>query len=677
MDLPRLMIASAEETDLLQSQIVNARFSDKDIKNKELLNVWMNLDLDEGCIRFNPFAYECNRSEQEFYYLGNNKAAAQQVFAVREAAGLINFWTGRMAGILSNITHWSMLGDGELKALLTKAEENNLFSSEGINFSKMIGISQTITVSREDKKLIVDGEIIAAEKWLADYMGISSKQKLMLIIPRIINDGKRIVISNHPDYVAALRTFIGGNDAGESSGKGKKANKGAVCHLCGKRSAEIDTVAFAKKLDRQSISKIFVTTPINYASDFKQTNHQKNFAICRECYEKWHGAEKAVMHDYKTRIGEADAIILTEGILDPLDREDISKINHKVDSAFRTDKLRDWLTELKEDYLDDQNIDLYEFNLLFYQTDGKSCSIYKTIEDVQGIWFEEVMRSFDKVRTNPYMENVLPYFNLGSLYRMIPGRIYGKDKKRDIHELLTLYSNILCRQHIEKSKIYELYAEAIDKGVREICAADIHNYDNLHNLSAYHDRVKSNDIRGLEWYIQYMSLAYQALMTALENLELIAARRELNSMAEKTRYDCIEEKEAFLNQYAYSERAKGLFYVGAMMYQIGQMQYHQGHKNKPILEKVTYSGMSNRDVMELLTELHDKIRQYRKAMEAKQKGYLVFQAELYSEMAYQYLGNLPMMKDSDEHETLFYLMSGYSSCISVTKIKEEEENDQE
>lgn len=684
MDIPSLMLSAAEEGNSFIAQAIKfVKVSSSESKEKELLNVWLELDCDKKKTLFVPFAYQKEKSERDFNYLGNNSAAATQIYAVRELSGILNYWTGRMNGILMNIQKF--LPECDLKEDLKLCEEAGLYGEHGLCFDRMEGKAAEASFYQDesDKKkkgIKLDGELMSGEKWLHQIMGLSSHQKLMLVVPAIIKNGQRIAISSHPDYVNAIETFLG-----RSSGGGRKENL-AVCHICGRLTDTIDTKAYSSKLDRYSISKVFVTTPINYAPQFQQRLHQKNFAICHACYEKWYSAEKVIMHDYKMKIAGEDAIVLFDGILDRLDRDDLDPLKKKIDIAFEDEKGKAWMDELTEDGFEEQEIDLYEFNLIFYKSDGKSCSIKKTIEDVSSIWFQTVTNAFAAVRKSGRYANILSHFRLGSIYRMIPVRVNEKKKEQlNIDRVLEFYAAILQQHTLAGSLIFEYFSEAMECGHREIMADEVRNTKNLKQLEYYHQKVKSGKIEGLEWYIQYMSAAYLALMKVLSKLHIL--ENEVLEMDElsapnvqnegKTK-DFIAEKEEFLIDHGFSEQAKGIYYVGAMMYQIGMMQYYQEHKTKPILEKVTYSGMSRRDMMELLNELHDKIRQYRGAMENKKKGYLIYYAERLAERAYAYLGNFPAGSNRvwDEHESLFYLMSGYSGCMqrNIEKSEEDEEN---
>lgn len=685
MDIPSLMTSVATQSDSFIEQAIKYLKEPSGKTEHELLNVWLELDCDQRKITFTPFAYQKQKSEQEFYYLGVNQSSATQIYVVRKADNFLSYWVCRMNGIFMNLQKF--LPQGELKAKLEACYEEGLYSEAGLNFACMEGAvaDSELYQDENDKKkktLKLKGNELTGEKWLQQVMNLTSKQKIMLIVPVIVAGGERIIISQHPDYINAIEQFLGNSP----DDKKKKSQKMAVCHICGCLTDDIDTKTYSSKLDRYSISKVFVTTTINYAPDFKKDLHQKNFAICGKCYEKWYAAEKDIMRNYQLTIAGENAVVLVDGMMQPLDRDELPAIVRKIDAAFQPGKYAEWLEILQMDILEEQEIPLYEFNLIFYKSDGKSCAIRKSIEDVSGIWFQRVLDAFKDIRTKKDYAARLKWFGLGSVYRMVPVRTNKKGEQLDVNIVLELYAAILQRIKIDKKVIWECFARALECGYREIISSELRNTRNLHSITKYHEQYhqKNTGSIGLEWYIEYMCYAYLAFSEVLKTLDILDNEgwtmdklTEKDIQEESGKQGIIAEKEAFLDRHGFSEEAKGIYYVGAMMNMVGMMQYHQGHTHKPILEKVTYSGMRRRDILRLLCELHEKNKQYGKAMQNQGKGYLLYCSELFAERAYAYLGNLPDKEEWDEYENVFYLMSGYAGCIPREKIKEQQEDDKD
>lgn len=685
MDIPSLMTAVAPQSDSFIEQAIKYLKEPPGKTKPELLNVWLELDCDQKKITFTPFAYQKQKSEQEFYYLGGNQSSTTQIYVVRAVDSFLSYWVCRMEGIFMNLQKF--LPQGELKAKLEACYEERLYSEAGLNFACMEGTAAGSELYRDEnnkkkKALKLDGNQLTGEKWLQQVMNLTSKQKIMLIVPVIVSGGERIVISQHPDYVNAIEKFLGKY----SNNQKKKNQKMAVCHICGCVSEDIDTDKYSTGLERNSISKVFVTTTTNYAPDFKKKLHQRNFAICKNCYDKWYSGEKEIKQNYRIRIAGEKVVILVDGIMQPLERDELPAIVRKIDAAFYPEEYTSWLESLQLDTLKKQKNPLYEFNLIFYKSSERSCEIRKTIEDVSDIWFQRVLDAFQDIRTKKDYAARLKWFGLGSVYHMVPVRTNKKGEQLDVNIVLELYAAILQRIKIDKKVIWECFARALECGYREITSSELRNTRNLHSIKKYHEQYhqKNTGSIGLEWYIEYMCYAYLAFSEVLKTLDILDSEGwTMDKLAEKDiqeesgKQGIIAEKEAFLERHGFSEEAKGIYYVGAMMNMVGMMQYHQKHIHKPILEKVTYSGMRRRDILRLLCELYEKFVQYRKAMQNQGRGHLVYYFELFAERANAYLQNLPDKEEWDEYENVFYLMSGYTGCIPREKVKEQQEDNQD
>lgn len=665
MDLPKLLTAMSLDTGgrLIDQKIKPLSISEKDRK-KQLFNVRMVLDLDQGEIRFEPEAWQ-DGSEKEYYYLGNNSAAAAQTYAVREAQSFINYWTGRMHGIMENIR--DMLPDGNTASLLQACKDAGLFSDTGLEFSKIRNWDNNVTIDRSSKKFFLSEKTYAPEKLLQSLAGLKSNQiKLLLIIPCIISNKKESIISKQEDYLNALESALQGGNSAKSDSK-----SACICHICGNPSSDIDTKGYSSNLSKSSVGKVFVTTQINYAFGFNKKAHQQNFAICRDCYQKWLSGEKRVMGEYRLTIANTPAVVLFDGISERLPQEEFYGFYKRLDAAFQSYSIQGWSDDFYDTISDNIDPDsLFEFHILFYSTDGKSCSVKKTIENISSIRFDTILDAFRNVGKM----SGLDYFSLNTVYRSIPVRTNNKNEQLNIGRVLDFYSILFKGNTVWMSTLFEWYAEAMECGNRQLRAKEITNYKNL-----YYRKDGTAENSRLEWFFYDLSRNYLALFSAVRQLnrlegDVFTMQEQMKSLDELPKI--LKEREEFLAQNDFPAAGRGLYYLGAMMYQIGEMQRIQEHKSKPILDKVSYSGMSRTDILMLHEELCGKTQQYRRAIMNAQKGYLTTNAERYLAMADRYLGNLLLCDGlQDEHANLFYLMSGYSSCILFRKKNDDTEGE--
>jgi CRISPR-associated protein Csh1 len=98
------------------------------------------------------------------------------------------------------------------------------------------------------------------------------------------------------------------------------------------------------------------------------------------------------------------------------------------------------------------------------------------------------------------------------------------------------------------------------------------------------------------------------------------------------------------------EQKKSLFLLGYMMGEIGISQSSQEIKNKPILNKINFQGMSTEKLIRLANEVPEKLKQYRK---------LNYNENINTAFRILFESNMKNWKLSNQ-ENVFYVLSGYS-----------------
>ena len=134
----------------------------------------------------------------------------------------------------------------------------------------------------------------------------------------------------------------------------------------------------------------------------------------------------------------------------------------------------------------------------------------------------------------------------------------------------------------------------------------------------------------------------------------------------------IQEMEQFLTAHHFNMAQKKLFYMGVLMHLIGRAQYKQDHKTKPILDKITYSGMTDKEVLDFYLELQAKGRQYQSIL-LKNKILGVF--EQIEGCVTRNLGAVDKKNQLTEKENVFFIKAGYSFCVLNYKNKGADNND--
>lgn len=668
MDMPSLIadIGKSSEGGIYDKLGKQIKIMSKDLK-KDLINVFLDLNIDKGCIEFDvqPFYPSC---EKDFNYFGNNSASNVQFYPVRDAASIMYYWFGKSKGVIKNLL--DSLKDGQLQQMLKCCEDLMLFDNNGLNCEKAISRNnETLLVEfikeGKDKAVYVNKEKSTPEKLFLTYIGAGASEKICLIIPRIIYNDSKHIISKHKDYIELLEN--------QNQGKTKSAETKYTCHICGKLCGDIDTIAYSGKLSRSSVNKAFVTTTVNYAPLFDKNKFNSAFSICSSCASLLKAGENKAMNEMKSKIAGEDAILLFEGLYKDLEYGYCEKLKKNIDIVFNIKDSDEWFCALKQEINDEQEVKHFYFSIIFFKTDGNSCSIKKTIESVSNAKFKYIQKVFEESRLS--MNQYLKYFNLGHIYRLISVSTDKKGTQLNIKRVLNLISAVIQGDLIDKNEIMELACEALEKGVLQLKSSDLRNYKNLYSLEFfYNEQKKSKDFRYTDKYIRKIVMSYICLFKSLQKLNILNREvfKLVNANETQSTSDLPEEiatMEMFLNSNGFSREAKGLFYLGAMIYQIGVAQAKKQHAQKPILDKISFGGMNSKEVVQMYLDVMEKTRQYQKTVN-------LWWFERLQKQMHLNFGDISTVKLMNEKENVFYIMSGYAYCVdSYKKVNNDSEEE--
>ncbi|WP_024833236.1 TM1802 family CRISPR-associated protein [Ruminiclostridium josui] len=670
MDMPLLIadIGRSSEGGIYDKLGKSIKIASKDLK-KDLINVFLDLNIDKGCIEFDvqPYYPSC---EKDYNYFGNNSASNVQFYPVRDASSILYYWFGKSKGVFKNLL--DSLEDGQLKEMLEVCEKLKLFDIDGVNCGKVISRNnETLIVEfakeGKDKNIYVNKEKSSGEKLFLAYIGAQNAEKICLVIPRIIYNNSKYVISNHKDYLELCEKQIQGQSEG--------AKSNYICHICNKVCDDVNTVAYSGKLSRSSISKAFVTTTINYAPNFDKNKFDSVFSICGSCASLLKSGENKAMSEMKSKIAGEDAVLLFEGLYENIEYGYCEKLKKNIDIVFNTKDSQEWFDALIAEINEEQKVNHFYFSIIFYKTDGNSCSIKKTIESVSNAKFKYIQKVFEESRLS--MSQYLRYFNLGHIYKLVPVSADKKGTQLNIKRVLNLISAVIQGELIYKNEIMEFACEALEKGVMQLKSSELRNYRNLYSLEFfYNEQKKSKDCRYTDKYIKKIVMSYICLFKSLQKLNIL--NREVFKVVNEAKStgdlpEEIAEMETFLNSNGFSTEAKGLFYLGAMIYQIGVAQAKKQHAQKPILDKISFSGMNAKEVVQMYLDVLEKTRQYQKTVN-------LWWFERLQKQMHLNFGDLSTVKLLNEKENVFYIMSGYAFCVDNYKkanidSEEEKEND--
>lgn len=592
-------------------------------------------------------------SVDKYYYFGNNSAASFQYYLVRETKSL-NYLLSSLWNDLYHMLVKYNLQNQELANIIKSLESNRLISlgekkGEGkVNLSKM-----SIFKDKLDKDIVLGKKniIIGDEKYNFDklirlFLDDDNKlNRYVLIIPTVrVEEDSEIILSTHHDYLELVKL------ANNLGNKDKQKGKERFCYVCKRKSTDVSS-KYSKKFSRTGINKIFTTTTINTSPYLQNYNYDNSYAVCIDCYQNLLAGEKIISQQFKGKIAGEDVFIVPEGMLDNFDYNFMYKLKHDVDFAFKADYGDEWLSDLDYAALDD-NVASYSINFIFYRTDGNSVTIMEAIEDIPAFRFIKVIKTLAK-----NVQNLKPHIismTLGSIYSMIPVRVNKKGEQMDIGRIISLYKSILSNEKIESHILYTYAVEALDKGMKQLSKSKIDNYYNM-RLTSY--------LNGKEdFFIKDLIMKYIILFKTGEELHILKGscmRKEENSVdtlitsSEKIN-SSIMEIEKFLEHKTFCNKARALFYLGILINQVAFIQFKKEHKSKPILKKVQFQGMKDREIYALYHDVVEKLRQYEKLE--------LFTESIMNRFHYYY-GSLNHTQKLSEQANVFYIMAGYSYMV--------------
>ena len=621
----------------------------------------MIFDIPEDKIYFKLFTKLTTSGSKEFLYFGNNSAAGFQYYLTREVIGL-NYILGSTLSDLYQILLKYNKEESVIGNLLKKLSEKDLVilankKGEGrVNLKKLSILEKDHEIKLEKKKskIYIDEKEYSYENFVRLFIGDQNKKnRMVLVVPVVIgSDGKEFILSQYTDYKEVV---IKENNLGDDLDKDVSDNSvQRICHICGNQRGDVSS-SYSAKFSRSGINKIFTTTTINTSGFNKKYSYDDNYGICRICYNDLLIGEKIINSNFKSRIAGEDVFIIPEGLMGDFDYEELGRIKSDIDLAFSLNKAQDWLDGIDDSYEEDMKY--YNVNFLFYRSDGTSVTALETIEDIPVIKFVYVSDIIGEIRES--LEGHIKNFTLGNIYSIVPVRTNTKGEQLDIKKVISLYDAILSDQIIDRRTIFTYFTEAMDKGIKQLEKSKIDNYTNL-NVNYY---KKNYDDSAIDFFIKRITMGYLILLKTIEQLGLSSKTifegeggRDMEQIS--TGIDkidsSIKEIETFLEKQNFSREGRALFYLGTLINRVAFAQYKKEHKTKPILKKIQFQGMNQKEILRLYYDVVEKLRQY----EA-----LSLYAEILINRFHFYFENIESDWGLDEHSNIFYIMAGYSYMV--------------
>ncbi|MDF9407074.1 MAG: CRISPR-associated protein (cas_TM1802) [Pelotomaculum sp. PtaB.Bin013] len=656
MNLPQLTAyigdSAGDNQNVFSSIIQQVRGVQSDGENYVIALVF---DLKTEEIYFKLQAQFSSNSAKEYNYFGNNKAASSQYYLSRET-GSLYYLLGSIWNDLYLMLKRYDMENSDLASLIVKMKDSKLVSlspqigNGKVNFDKFsLFKDKGLTLSLDKKKIKIKDREYSFDAFVRMFLNDDNKNnKYVLVVPAVrFENNEEEILSVHPDYLELVRRA-------NKLDNNIKARKGIerVCYICGEKKADVLS-EYTTKFERTGINKMFTTTTINTSPFFNKSNYDDVYSMCTGCYQKLLAGEKIISRQYRSKIAGENVFIIPEGLLGFFDYNHAYKLKGSVDLAFKSNSAEEWLRDIEAAALFD-DINLYSLNFIFYRTDGNSVTVLEVIEDIPTIRFQKVIKTLGD--NAAILNNHLKGMSLGQIYRAVPVRTNKSGEQLDIGRVLSLYKTILSGGQINTEVLFGYADEALDKGLRQINKQKIDNYHNM----------------GLQYYLGYedffikrIVMSYLVLFRTCQQLCILnqpvcffkgKGEKELDTIdtASKKVNLSIEDMERFLENQGFSIEAKALYFLGVLINRVAIAQLQKEHKTKPILKKIQFQGMKDKDVHRLYEEVIEKLRQY---------GKFTLFAEAVMNRFHYYYGTLDRTWPLSERANVFYIMSGYAYMV--------------
>ncbi len=467
---------------------------------------------------------------------------------------------------------------------------------------------------------------------IPDKMSIKANRKELVYT--ILIDGK--LLCQEKDYVDFVR-----KKNLESAFEGDEGKK--TCSICGKNdNITSDTTRF--------LLKFYMTDKINFASYFDKGNFYRAVSLCQKCYQEVIVGERWIDANLRTSLGNFQAYILPQILLGTDNFEVVLDHLNKLPRQFHSAKNLSELREREVEIIEYFETVPFIFNFLFFRKAQSAFKVLTLIKDVPPSRIADMAKAInwadDIARKNEFPSEAK--FDLDQIYWLTPIKKKGAEHI-EYRKLLQLFDNLFNGYSFSAETLYNNFAQL----------AHIHRTE---TYSLYQiGRPGSPD-----WALKNDTLKWNLFILFLKKLNLFHGG-EFMDAGDLKEYFPRGLAELFAD-LKYNQAQQSLALLGYVVGAVANAQYKENLTNKPILEKISYQGMSREKVERLFTEIAEKIKQYRRHI-----GY----AERWWSAA------MKLYVASDQTnltatERVFYLLSGYAfHLLGAPKKEGTEENSSE
>jgi len=395
------------------------------------------------------------------------------------------------------------------------------------------------------------------------------------------------------------------------------------CSLCNRD--RIETTSNATNLG----FKFYMTDKRGFSSNL-DNKFTKNYNICEDCYKNLMAGERFIQNNLNTYIGGM-SLYLIPSLIFKNENLDVTRfssyVKHLNDSVVNLESLEDFNNKINEyiEFEDEKNN--FIINYLFYHKSKSEFKVLRLIKDVPPSRLDTIRNVESEIISlikERYNDQQSFKIDIRNIYYSIP---IGKNDVM-YSKYLDLLDAVFSNRKISYAFLIDQFTEV---------AMIIHFQRGNFNIS-------------LKGILEYKVIQLNFLLSFLNRLNLLRGGIMVEN-ADKA-IDVPDEIASFWEDIGIyqDDCKKAAFLLGNLIGKIGNAQYQQGHKSKPVLDKINFQGIGANNLIRLSNGVFEKLMQY-KILKFNERAFSVFK-ELID-------GNINNWKLSNQ-ENVFYILSGYS-----------------
>ncbi len=623
------IVSSAEEQGVLAFLIKNTdRF-------KYLVGI--NFDLTKNTVQFLLLKSSKEKLPEkvlnEFVYVGNEKASRKQFAPTTDnLLYLISQSLPNLAGYLEN--------GSPLKEQIIKVVNKFFMSTRNpgdARYGRILNdqfVKQFNVHYQEVNEKLKDDVVDYAnnlKEIVCSHLGIKPRETLFTVL---INSQPIAKTSEYQSFVIRLNLEENFQDS-----------RPGICSICGQeKRVTSNTTRF--------LMKFYMVDKINFASYFDHKNFYKAVALCEDCYKNFLIGENWIAQNLNTRLGGFNLYIIPQLVSAFPGENNLFQNLKNIPQAFNDIKNIKQIQEIEKDAIRKNFIQQgllknpFVWNFLFYKKTNSAFKILTLIKDVPPSRILTLLKTTSEVEQ--FRQKFLPEwitFDLEQIYQLIP----IKRKRADLLEfkkVLQIYYNIISGLPIDVRTLYGFFKTL----------AHIHHFE---SYAIYQINGGNNS----DLALVKDTLRWNLFMLFLRKLNLINGGKFMLDQELEKFYP--EGMKAFMQEMNYSREQQGLALLGYVIGTVAYAQVKSNLNNKPVLDKISYQGMSDEKVIRLFNEIFEKIRQYNKLIGYAERWWAA------AKKLYESGDRNALTAD----ERVFYLLSGYAlNTISSHTTKDNNQN---